>query len=127
MNNILESSFEQFKDIVELMLSLDFDIFRISFILYRNFDFTDYKESYVKLTKKLYKDFSSKIETVKNLPVEQLKSKKSYKPNLLWDEININTSAPWIIEFATFLRLDKDQYYLFISKMTNVKRPVQSY
>ena len=44
-----------FKDILEKMLMLDYDIFRISLIMYRNFDFTDFKESYVKLTKKLYK------------------------------------------------------------------------
>jgi hypothetical protein len=37
------------------MLILDYDIFRITYILYKNFDFKDFKESYVKLTKKIYK------------------------------------------------------------------------
>jgi hypothetical protein len=56
MNNVMEQSFQYFKDILELMLVLDYDIFRISLIMYRNFDFTDYKESYVKITKILYKN-----------------------------------------------------------------------
>ena len=56
MNNIMEQSFQYFKDILELMLMLDYDIFRISLIMYRNFDFMDYKESYVKITKILYKN-----------------------------------------------------------------------
>ena len=56
MNNVMEQSFQYFKDILELMLMLDYDIFRISLIMYRNFDFTDYKESYVKITKILYKN-----------------------------------------------------------------------
>ena len=51
----MEGSYEYFKDILEKMLMLDYDIFRISLIMYRNFEFTDFKESYVKLTKKLYK------------------------------------------------------------------------
>jgi len=29
------------------MIMLDYDIFRISLIMYRNFDFMNYKESYV--------------------------------------------------------------------------------
>ena len=55
LQEIMEGSYECFKDILEKMLMLDYDIFRISLIMYRNFEFTDFKESYVKLTKQLYK------------------------------------------------------------------------
>ena len=55
INNFMEESFEYFKEILDLMIMLDYDIFRISLIMYRNFDFMDYKESYVLLTKMLYK------------------------------------------------------------------------
>ena len=90
------------------MLMLDYDIFRISFIMYRNFDFSDYKESYVKLTKKLYKTNNEKIKELQNLPMKELANKKRYEPNVLWDEINIDTSPAWIIEFASYLRLNKE-------------------
>lgn len=53
--NVMEESVDYFKDILEKMLMLKYDIFRISLIMYRNFDFSDYKESYVKLTKQIYK------------------------------------------------------------------------
>ena len=55
LHNVMEESVDYFKDILEKMLMLKYDIFRISLIMYRNFDFRDYKESYVKLTKQIYK------------------------------------------------------------------------
>ena len=61
MQNIMEGSYEYFKDLLEKMLMLDYDIFRISLIMYKNFDFTDFKESYVKLTKKLYKQHNKQL------------------------------------------------------------------
>ena len=68
MQNIMEGSYEYFKDILEKMLMLDYDIFRISLIMYRNFDFTDFKESYVKLTKKLYKQHNQQLQELENRP-----------------------------------------------------------
>ena len=62
LNNVMEESFEYFKEILDLMIMLDYDIFRISLIMYRNFDFMDYKESYVKLTKMLYKRHNVQIK-----------------------------------------------------------------
>ena len=106
MNNVMEQSFQYFKDILELMLMLDYDIFRISLIMYRNFDFTDYKESYVKITKILYKNQYQQIKDLNNLDRDILSIKKTYNSNQLWDEINIQTSPVWIMEFASFLRLD---------------------
>ena len=35
----MEKSVDYFIDILELMLMLNYDIFRISLIMYRNFDF----------------------------------------------------------------------------------------
>ena len=64
LNNFMEESFQYFKEILDLMIMLDYDIFRISLIMYRNFDFMDYKESYVKLTKMLYKKHNDQIKVL---------------------------------------------------------------
>lgn len=72
---------DYFIDILELMLMLNYDIFRISLIMYQNFDFKDYKESHVKLTKMLYKKHNQEIEEIKNLPKDQLDLKKTYNSN----------------------------------------------
>ena len=58
----MEESVEYFIDILEKMLLMDYDIFRISLIMYRNFDFADFKESYVKLTKMIYKKHNVQID-----------------------------------------------------------------
>lgn len=104
IQNLMEGSVEYFKDILEKMLLMDYDIFRISLIMYRNFDFADYKESYVKLTKMVYKKHNKAIDELTNeLPEEELAQKKSYRINQLWDEITIVSSPVWIMEFASFL------------------------
>ena len=46
-NNLMEKSIDYYNDIIEKMLLLDYDIFRISLIMYRNFDFRNFKESSV--------------------------------------------------------------------------------
>lgn len=77
----MEKSVDYFIDILELMLMLDYDIFRISLIMYQNFDFKDYKESHVKLTKMLYKKNNEAIELIKNMPKDELALKKTYNSN----------------------------------------------
>jgi hypothetical protein len=54
----MEESLEYFKDILDKMIMLDYDIFRISLLMYQNFDFKDYKESFVKITKMIYNFFN---------------------------------------------------------------------
>ena len=127
LNNVMEQSYQYFKDILELMLMLDYDIFRISLIMYRNFDFSDYKESYVKLTKILYKNQYKQIKDLNNLDRDILQIKKTYNSNQLWDEINIQTNPVWIMEFASFLRLDKDQYFKLIRDHTFIIKNTQNY
>jgi hypothetical protein len=41
------------------------------------------------------------------LPKEKLLLKKNYQVNIFFDEINLSTNVEWIIEFASFLNLDK--------------------
>lgn len=123
----MEGSYEYFKDILEKMLMLDYDIFRISLIMYRNFDFTDFKESYVKLTKKLYKQHNKQLQELQNRPEDQLALKKKYNTFQLWDEISINSSPVWIMEFASFLQLDEQQYNSLLQNFTSFSKPVQNY
>ena len=47
VNNLMEKSVDYFDDLLEKMLLLNYDIFRISLIMYRNFDFRNFKESSV--------------------------------------------------------------------------------
>ena len=64
------------------MLLMDYDIFRISLIMYRNFDFADFKESYVKLTKMIYKKHNVQIDQMTNsLEKDVFDKKKSYNTN----------------------------------------------
>ena len=78
----MEGSVEYFQDILEKMLLMDYDIFRISLIMYRNFDFADHIESYVSLTKMIYKKHNVAIDTLTNvLPKKELAEKKSYRIN----------------------------------------------
>jgi len=43
----MEKSVDYFDDLLDKMLLLNYDIFRISLIMYRNFDFRNFKESSV--------------------------------------------------------------------------------
>ncbi len=106
---------------------LDYDIFRISLLMYQNFDFKDYKESFVKITKMIYKKHNEQIEQINNLPLDKLEKKKIYPTNQLWDEIKINTNPIWIMEFASFLKLDKKQYIKFLQENTFANKDVQTY
>jgi hypothetical protein len=47
VNNLMEKSVDYFNDLLDKMLLLNYDIFRISLIMYRNFDFRNFKESSV--------------------------------------------------------------------------------
>jgi hypothetical protein len=55
----------------------------------------------------IYKKHNEQIDKINNLPLDQLEKKKAYPTNYLWDEIKINTNPIWIMEFASFLKLDK--------------------
>ena len=100
----MEKSIDYFNDIIEKMLLLDYDIFRISLIMYRNFDFSNFKESSVQLTKMLYKNHGEAIDVMTNeLSNKELKWRKKYPINQLWDEIILSSSSAWVMEFASFL------------------------
>jgi hypothetical protein len=45
----------------------------------------------------------------------------------LWDEISINTNAAWVMEFASFLRLDQNQYHELLMNNTSTKKVTQNY
>ena len=53
--------------------------------------------------------------------------KQTYNSNQLWDEINLQTSTSWIMEFASFLNLDQNQYFRFIKDYTKTSKQTQSY
>lgn len=66
----------------------------------------------------IYKKHNEQIDKINNLPLDQLEKKKAYPTNILWDEIKINTNPTWIMEFASFLKLDKSQYIKFLQENT---------
>lgn len=75
----------------------------------------------------LYKRHGDQIKELQNLPKDQLQIRQIYNSNQLWDEVNLQTSTSWIMEFASFLRLDKNQYYRFIIDHTQSSKQTQSY
>ena len=62
----------------------------------------------------IYKKHNEQILQINNLPLDKIEKKKVYPTNQLWDEIKINTNPIWIMEFASFLKLDKQQYIKFL-------------
>ena len=81
-NDLMEKSIDYYNDVLEKFLMLDYDIFRISLIMYRNFDFRNYKESSVQLTKMLYKNHGEQIDLMTNeLSKKELAYRKRYPVN----------------------------------------------
>lgn len=81
-NNLMEKSIDYFNDVLDKMLLLDYDIFRISLIMYRNFDFKNAKESSVQLTKMLYQNHGETIDLMtNNMSKKELKWRKKYPVN----------------------------------------------